>query len=150
MVGNADIVGRACVGRGWLERELTRPAHTAVTENGKDAEEEEKLIKLKAQHKNKWIFGELSPSLHMCISHPPLAASTHVCYTLEKKRNMGACTCTGLNQPNESTQCTVQYHHDGKTNHNTTIDPFGIAVLVCFHEQFSTADVYHGSCCTCQ
>ena len=84
MVGNADIVGRACVGRGWLERELTRPAHTAVTENGKDAEEEEKLIKLKAQHKNKWIFGELSH--YICASHILHSPHPHTCAT-HLKRN---------------------------------------------------------------
>jgi len=92
MVGNADIVGRACVGvaGGWLERvELTlRPlrhlntAHrTHVssivgTENGKDAEEEEKLIKLKAEHKNKWKFGELS---HYIVVH--LTSSTRRIHT---------------------------------------------------------------------
>ena len=136
-------------GGGWNESSLfnthlndsdsdtTHRTQLLGTENGKDAEEEEKLIKLKAQHKNKWIFGELSHYI-CCASHILHSPHPHT----------GA--CTGLNQPNESTQCNVQYHHDGKTNHNTTIDPFGIAVLVCFHKQFSTADVYHGSCCTCQ
>ena len=56
------------------------------TENGKDAEEEEKLIKLnaEAEHKNKWIFGELSH--YICASHILHSPHPHTCAT-HLKRN---------------------------------------------------------------